>query len=138
MRRSFTVLEGTQKAKTASVVFLILKKTYLPAGSVIICSARGAVLQPDYGLSNPEFPNVVQMGEIYMCLLQNGEVRIHCFTVVNYQIPPITSVIPLVQTDIMLYVTSILKGQIGKWVYLQQESNKNLRTHSSQYNSVCY
>ena len=44
MRCSFTVLEGTYKAKIASVVFLILKKTYLPAGSVIICSAPGAVL----------------------------------------------------------------------------------------------
>ena len=44
MRRSFIVPEGAYKAKTASVVFLILKKTYLPAGSVIICYIGGAVL----------------------------------------------------------------------------------------------
>ena len=56
MRRSFIVPEGAKaktkakakakayKAKKASVVFLILKKTYLPAGSVIICYIGGAVL----------------------------------------------------------------------------------------------
>ena len=44
MRRSFIVLEGAYNAKTASAVFLILKKTYLPAGSVIICSIGWAVL----------------------------------------------------------------------------------------------
>ena len=46
MRRSFIVPQGAYKARTASVVFLILKKTYLPAGSVIICSIRVAVLFP--------------------------------------------------------------------------------------------
>ena len=43
MCRSFIVPEETYKAKTASVVCLILKKTYLPAGSVIICSIGGVV-----------------------------------------------------------------------------------------------
>ena len=41
MRHSFIVPED---AKTASVVLLILKKPYLPAGSAIICSIGGAVL----------------------------------------------------------------------------------------------
>ena len=41
----FIVLaKGAYKGKAASVVFLILKKTYLPAGLVIICSIGGAVL----------------------------------------------------------------------------------------------
>ena len=44
MRCCFIVPEGAYKAKTASVVFLILKKTDLPAGSVVICSIGGAVL----------------------------------------------------------------------------------------------
>ena len=44
MRRSFIILEGTYKAKAASVVFLIFKKKNLPGGSVIIRTARGAVL----------------------------------------------------------------------------------------------
>ena len=44
LRRSFVVPEGEYKAKTASAVFLNLEKTYLPAGSVIICSIGGAVL----------------------------------------------------------------------------------------------
>ena len=44
MRRSFIVPEGAYKAKTASAVFLILNKTQLPAGSVIIFSLRGAPL----------------------------------------------------------------------------------------------
>ena len=41
-------------------------------------------------------------------------------------------------TDIMVYVKFILKGQIGKGVYLQWESNQNLRIQSSEYNSLCY
>ena len=44
MHRSFIVPEGACKAKTTSVVFLILKKTFLPAGSVSICSIGGAVI----------------------------------------------------------------------------------------------
>ena len=44
MRRSFIILEGTYKAKAASVVFLIFKKTYLQAWSVFICSIGKAVL----------------------------------------------------------------------------------------------
>ena len=44
MRHSFIVLEETYKAKAGSVVFLILKKTYLLAGSVIICCIGEAVL----------------------------------------------------------------------------------------------
>ena len=44
MHHSFIVPDGAYKAKTASVVFLIVKKAYPPAGSVIICSVRGAVL----------------------------------------------------------------------------------------------
>ena len=44
MRRSFNVLEGTYKAKAAFVLFLVLKKTYLPARLIIICSIGGAVL----------------------------------------------------------------------------------------------
>ena len=43
MRRFFIVPEGGYKAKKASVVFFVLKEIYLPAGSVIICSIRGAV-----------------------------------------------------------------------------------------------
>ena len=43
MRRSFIVPEGAYKAKTTSAVFLILKKTYLPTGSVIICFIGGFV-----------------------------------------------------------------------------------------------
>ena len=38
----------------------------------------------------------------------------------------------------MLCVTSILKGQIEKWVYFQWESNQNLRIQSSEYNSICH
>ena len=46
MLRSFIVPGGRYKAKTTSVVFFFffLKKTYLPAGSVIICTIGGAVL----------------------------------------------------------------------------------------------
>ena len=44
MRRFFIVPDGAYKAKIVAVVFLVLKKTYLPAGSVIICSIGGAVL----------------------------------------------------------------------------------------------
>ena len=44
MHHSFIVPEGAYKAKTASVVFLIVKKAYLPTGLVIICSVGGAVL----------------------------------------------------------------------------------------------
>ena len=44
MRRSFIVPEGTYKAKAAFVLFLVLKKTYLSAGLIIICSIGGAVL----------------------------------------------------------------------------------------------
>ena len=44
MRRSFIVAEGAYKVKTASAVFLILKKTYLLTGSVIICSIGGTIL----------------------------------------------------------------------------------------------
>ena len=43
MRRSFIVPERAYMTKTASVVLLILKKTYLAAGSVIICSIGGAL-----------------------------------------------------------------------------------------------
>ena len=43
MRCSFIVPEEAYKAKAAYVVFLILKKTYLPSGSVIIFSTVGAV-----------------------------------------------------------------------------------------------
>ena len=44
MRRSFRNLEGAYKAKTASVVSLIMRKTHLPAGSVNICSIGGSFL----------------------------------------------------------------------------------------------
>ena len=44
MRRSFIDPEGACKARTASAVFLILKKTYLPAGPLIICSTGRTVL----------------------------------------------------------------------------------------------
>ena len=44
MRRFFIVPEDTYKAKITSVVFLILKETYLLAGSVIICSIGGVGL----------------------------------------------------------------------------------------------
>ena len=60
MRRSFIVPEEAYKVKTASAVFLILKKTYLPAVSVIICSIGGAVL-----FASTETPQVcVFPGEI--------------------------------------------------------------------------
>ena len=41
---SFIVSEEAYKAETASAVFLILKKTYRPAGSDVICSKGGPVL----------------------------------------------------------------------------------------------
>ena len=44
MCHSFILPERVYKAKTASFVFLILKKGYLLAGSVIISSIGGAVL----------------------------------------------------------------------------------------------
>ena len=44
MRRPFIDPEGAYKAKTAFAVFLILKKIYFRARSVIICSIGGAVL----------------------------------------------------------------------------------------------
>ena len=44
MRRSFIVPEGAYKANKSSALFLNLKKTYLPPGSVITCSIAGAVL----------------------------------------------------------------------------------------------
>ena len=49
MRRSFIVPEETYKAKAAFVLFLVLNKTYLPAGSVVICSIGGAVLIDNTG-----------------------------------------------------------------------------------------
>ena len=42
MNRSFIVLEGAYKVKTASIAFLILKKTYVLAGSIIVFSIGGA------------------------------------------------------------------------------------------------
>ena len=65
MRCSFIVLQG-EKAKTASVVFLILKKTYFPAVSVIICSIGGAVLFA----STPQV--CVFSGEIIISLSQSS------------------------------------------------------------------
>ena len=44
IRSLFIALEGPYKAKTASVVFLILNKKYCPAGSVMIHSIGGAVI----------------------------------------------------------------------------------------------
>ena len=46
MHRSFIVPEGSYKAKTASLLFFILKKTDLQAGSAIIYSTGGVVLLP--------------------------------------------------------------------------------------------
>ena len=44
MCRSFIVPEGANKAKKTFAVFLILKKHYLPAGLIIICSIAGSIL----------------------------------------------------------------------------------------------
>ena len=74
-----------------------------------------------------------------MCLLQNGAVSIQFLTVVIYYIPPFNfSLIPPVLTDTMLYITSILKDQIGKGLYLQWESKRNLRIQGSEYNLLCH
>ena len=69
MCRSLIVPEEAYKAKTAYVLFLILKKTYLPGVSLIICSIGGAVPFASTKtplvcvfsgeISIPEFPNVV-------------------------------------------------------------------------------
>ena len=60
MRCSFIVSEGAYIAMAGSVVFLILKKTYLPAGLVSICSIGGAVF-----FANTKTPQVcVFPGEI--------------------------------------------------------------------------
>ena len=65
----FIVLaKGAYKAKAASVVFLVLKKTYLPAGLVIICSIGGAVL-----FANTKTPQVCFFpGEIMTSLSQSS------------------------------------------------------------------
>ena len=144
MRGSFIVPEGACKAKAASVVCLILKKTYLPAGSVIICSIGGAVLFA----STKTAQVCVFPGEIITSLSQSSlmSCRWVKFTCASGKMENFVSnvlqtlifrpfllfsLIPPVLTDIMLYVTSILKGQIGKGV-----SNQNLRIQSSKCNSL--
>ena len=88
MCRSFIVPEGANKAKKTSAVFLILKKQYLPAGSIIICSIAGSTLFAS--TKTPQvcvFPGEIMTSssqsslmscrwEVYICLQQNGKGRI--------------------------------------------------------------
>ena len=146
MRRSFIVLEGAYNAKTASAVFLILKKTYLPAGSVIICSIGWAVLFAS--TKTPRvyvFPGKIKTSPSQSSLMSCRWEKFTCvsckmkkseFNVLQQLITKsflLFSLILPVLTDIMLHVTSNLKKvKQEKGVYLQWESNQNQRIQSSE------
>ena len=127
MRRSFIVPEGAYKAKTTSAVFLILKKTYLPTGSVIICFIGGFVhfastktpqvfVFPGDIMTSPFQSSVMSCRwENLICVsckMEKSKSNVLQQLIIKSRV--LFSLIPPVLTDIMLYITSILKGLIGK------------------------
>lgn len=97
MHHSFIVPEGSYKAKTASPLFFILKKTDLQAGSAIIYSTGGVVLfasnkAPQVCIFPGKIITIPYQSSLMSCRLEKllfvsckmKRVVILCFTVVNY------------------------------------------------------
>ena len=77
----FIVSEGAYKSNTGFVIIYSVREEVLFAS---LKQHNLCLSWQDYHLSIPEIPEIVLIGEIYMCLLQNGEGRIQWFTIVNY------------------------------------------------------
>ena len=117
MRRSFIVPEGTYKAKAAFVLFLVLKKTYLSAGLIIICSIEGAVLFGSTG--SPRvcvFPRGIMVSASRGSLMSNRRVEREWGVGLASVAFGLTRIflIPPVLAGVMLCVASILAGRVGR------------------------